>query len=143
MTIDPNVQRLAALNGYVDFIASLFPNWETEENPLVLTLAALRMTLERRIAGRVPTVEWTNAMKWAVTESNRLLDNIYDLEFEHVENWNPMDPPANPQQALAAVLMTLCHELRTDISIAEQYLAEELKEAAEEFAKEIWTEYES
>jgi hypothetical protein len=139
--IDPNVDRLAALNGYVAFILSLCPDPEADENSLILVLVAFQKTLERRISKRTPTVEWTNAMRWAVSESNRLLDTIYDVEFDAVDNWNPLtELPSNPQQNLAAVLMTLTHELLGDIAEAETYLAEELQTAAHEFAEKMWAE---
>ena len=142
--IDPNVDRLAALNGYLAFVLSLCPDPEAEENSLILVLVAFQKTLERRISKRTPTVEWNNCMRWAVAESNRLLDTIYDVEFEHVDGWNPLtESPSNPQQNLAAVLMTLTHELLADISASEDYLKNELKMAAEDYAKEIFTAYDA
>ncbi len=142
--IDPNVDRLAALTSYVVHIVSLFPDWEKTDNPLVLTLACFRMTLERRIAKRLPTAEWTNCMKWAVAEANKLLDTIYDVELDAVDNWNPLtELPSNPQQNLAAVLMTLTHELLGDVAEAETYLRDELKMAADDYAKEILAAYDA
>jgi hypothetical protein len=140
--IDPNVDRLAALTGYLAYVLSLCPDPEAEENSLILVLVAFQKTLERRISKRTPTVEWNNAMRWAVSETNRLLDTIYRVEFDAVDNWNPLtELPSNPQQNLAAVLMTLCHELLGDVAEAEIYLRDELKMAAEDYAKEIFAAY--
>jgi hypothetical protein len=142
--IDPNVDRLAALTGYLQYVLSLCPDPEAEENSLILVLVAFQKTLERRISKRTPTVEWVNCMKWAVAESNRLLDTIYDVEFDAVDNWNPLtESPSNPQQNLAAVLMTLTHELLGDIGESEDYLRDELKMSAEEFVRETFAAYEA
>jgi hypothetical protein len=142
--IDPHVDRLAALNGYLGFILSLCPDPNAEENSLILVFVAFQKTLERRISKRTPTVEWNNAMRWAIAESNRLLDTIYDVEFDAVDGWNPLtESPSNPQQNLAAVLMTLTHELLADVAEAEDYLKNELKTAAEEFVRETFPLYEA
>jgi hypothetical protein len=143
-TADPNVQRLTALTGYLEFILNLFStDPEAEENSLILVLVAFQKTLERRISKRTPTVEWNNCMRWAVTESNRLLDTIYDVEFDSVDGWNPTTTPQNMVQNLAAVLMTLCHELLADIAEAEDYLRDELKMSAEAYAREIFAAYDT
>jgi hypothetical protein len=140
-TADPNVQRLTALTGYLEFILNLCPDPEAEENSLILVLVAFQKTLERRISKRTPTVEWNNCMRWAVAESNRLLDTIYDVEFDAVDGWNPTTTPQNMVQNLAAVLMTLAHELLADVAEAETYLRDELKMSAEDYAKEICNAY--
>lgn len=83
-------------------------------------------------------------MRWAVAESNVLLDAIYDEEFNAVDNWNPaIDAPANGQQALAATLMTLCHELVGDLGEAETYLRDELQMSAEGFVRETFAMYDA
>ena len=140
---DPNVQRLAALNGYLEFLLNKFPSPEQDEqeDPLILILVAFQKTLERRIAKRTPTREWCDVMRWAVIEANNLLDQIYDSEYEHVCDWNPMSTPKNMQQNLAAALMDVQRELIGDVAEGEAYLAEELKTAAEEFARESLAAY--
>jgi hypothetical protein len=135
---DQNAHRLALLTEYTDHITGLFPDGEAEENELVFVLQAFRITLQRRIDKRRPTVEWNDVMRLAVAESNNLLDAIYQDDHDEVINWNPaLERPSNPQQILAGLLMTLCSELLSDIRIAEDYLRTELQTAAHEFAKEI------
>lgn len=130
--------------GYLQYILSLCPDPEPEENSLILVLVAFQMTLQRRIDKRTPTPEWVNAMRWAVEESNRLLDTIYDVEFDAVDNWNPLtELPSNPQQNLCAVLMTLTHELLGDVGEAETYLRDELEMASEDYAKEVFAAYDA
>jgi hypothetical protein len=142
--IDPNVQRLAALTGYLRFIINEFPEGEEQEDPLVLVLVCFQKTLERRVNKTPPTSVWVNAMRWAVLEANKLLDAIYNHSYEEVENWNPAtETPQNMVQNLAAVLMTLCHELLADIGEAETYLRDELKMSAEDYAKEIIAAYDA
>jgi hypothetical protein len=122
--IDPNVERLSALSGYLEYILNEFPapEGEEQEDPLVLTLVCFQKTLERRIKKTVPTPVWVNCMRWSVLEANKLIDEIYDQSYEFVENWNPAtELPQNMQQNLAAVLMTLCHELLGDVAEAETY----------------------
>jgi hypothetical protein len=53
-----------------------------------------------------------------------------------------MDKPANGQQALAATLMTLAHEVLGDLGKAEKYLRDELKMAADDYAKDFFAAYE-
>jgi hypothetical protein len=144
-TIDVNITRLANFNGYLNSILAEFPAPEGEneqEDPLILTLVCFQKTLERRITKRTPTREWCDVMRWAVIEANKTLDHIYDKGYEFVEDWNPTDPPTNQQQALTAVLMLLCHELIGDVAQGEDYLKEELKTAADEFARETFAAYE-
>jgi len=132
------------LKEYREYLASMFTPEEAEDCPLLLALIAFEMTLQRRIDKRLPTPEWCECMRWAVTQSNVILDAIYDEEFNAVDNWNPAtDKPANGQQALAATLMTLCHELLADVAEAETYLRDELKMAAEDYAKEIFAAYDA
>jgi hypothetical protein len=139
---DPNVQRLASLTEYRQYLASMFTVEEAEDCPLLLALIAFEMTLQRRIDKRLPTPEWCEVMKWAVAESNVLLDAIYDEEFDAVDNWNPaIDKPANGQQALAATLMTLAHEVLGDLGKAEKHLWEELKTCAEDYAHAMFAVY--
>jgi hypothetical protein len=145
---DQNTQKLTALTGYLEFLLNQFPAPEGEdeqEDPLILVLVCCQKTIERRIAKRVPTIEWANIQKWAVIEAEKLLDKIYDVTGEYydaVADWNPTTTPQNMQQNLAAMLMAVQHELIGDIGEAETYLAEELKLAAEEFATQIWAEHE-
>jgi hypothetical protein len=143
-TIDINQQRLTLLSEYRQYLTSLFTEEEADGNAVLLVLIAFEMTLKRRVDKTLPTVEWNNCMRWAVAESNRLLDVIYDVEFDAVDNWNPAtDKPVNGQQALAATLMTLVHELNGDIGESEDYLKNELKMSAEDYAREIITAYEA
>ena len=141
---DPNVQRLASLKEYRQYLASMFTVEEAEDCPLLLALIAFEMTLQRRIDKRLPTPQWIEMMRWAVAESNVLLDAIYDEEFDAVDNWNPaIDKPANGQQALAATLMTLALELLADVAEAEAYLRDVLKMSAEDYAREIIQAYDT
>jgi hypothetical protein len=143
-TIDTNIKRLAPLNAYLEFILSEFPapEGDEEEDPLILVLVAMQKTFERRIAKRTPTREWCEIMRWSVIEANKLLDKIYEQD-ESMADWNPVTVPQNMQQNLAAWLMVTQHELLTDIAEGEEYLAEELKQAAEEFARETFAAYEA
>jgi hypothetical protein len=141
---DINVQRLASLTAYREYIVSLFTPEEAEDNELCLVLVVFEMTMRRRVEKRVPTPEWLEIMKWAVSQSNRLLDAIYETQDEHIVDWNPLtEPPTNAQQNLAGVLMTLCHELLADIGQAEAYLRDELKMASHEDAEEIFARYDA
>jgi hypothetical protein len=142
---DPNIQRLAHLREYRQFIESLFTDAaDADGNHLILVLIAFEMTLKRRIDKRLPTVDWAHCMRWAVKTSNKLLDQIYDEEFQHLCVWNPAtDKPVNRQQALAGMLMRLVHELNGDIAEAEEYLANQLTMAAEEFVRETFAAYEA
>jgi hypothetical protein len=139
--VDPNEQKLAALNEYLVYIMDLCPEPEADEDALILVLVAFQKILERRIAKRTPTVEWNNVMRWAAAECHKLLDTIYDIEFDAVDNWNPLtELPSNPIQNLAAVLMTAQHELLGDIG---EYLRTELKMSAETYAKELIHQFET
>jgi hypothetical protein len=144
-TADPNVQRLTALNGYLEFLLNEFPEPEGEdeqEDPLILILVCMQKCLERRITKTLPTVEWVNMMKWAVLKANKILDAIYEQD-ESIADWNPITTPQNMQQNLAAMLMATQHELIADVAEGEEYLAEELKQAAEEFFRERFAAYEA
>jgi hypothetical protein len=134
-TIDPNVQKLTALNGYMEFLLSKFPAPEedVQEDPLILILVCMQKTLERRINKTLPTVEWVNIMRWSVVEANKLIDVIYEQSYEAVADWNPTATPQNMQQNLCAMLMVTQHELIADVAEAEAYLANQLTTAAEEF----------
>jgi hypothetical protein len=140
-----NRQKLVALEGYLEFVLSKFPAPDGEnesEDPLILILVCMQKTLERRIAKRLPTRDWCDVMRWSVIEANKLIDEIYERD-EHIADWNPMTTPTNMQQNLAAMLMHTQHELIGDVAEGEAYLKEELKQAAEEFFKERWAEYEA
>jgi hypothetical protein len=141
---DINVERLASLTAYREYIVGLFTPEEAEENELCLVLVAFEMTMRRRVENRLPTPEWLEIMKWAVSQSNRLLDAIYETQDERILDWNPLtEAPTNAQQNLAGVLMTLCHELHHDIQAADDYLRHELKMAAHEYAEEIFARYDA
>jgi hypothetical protein len=142
-TVDPNVRKLAALTGYLEFILNEFPEPNFEDDSLMLALVAFQRTIERRINKRTPTPVWTNTMKWAVLEADKLLDMIYSQSYESVADWNPTTTPQNMVQNLVAILMTLTHELMTDIGEAETYMRDELKMAAEDYAQEIFQAYDA
>jgi hypothetical protein len=144
-TADPNVTKLTALTGYLEFILSKFPDPEEneQEDPLILILVCMQKTLERRIAKRTPTREWCDVMRWAVIEANKLIDAIYEQSYEAVADWNPTTTPQNMEQNLAAMLMVTQHGLLADIAEAEAYLANELTRAADEFVKETFAQYEA
>ena len=77
-----------------------------------------------------------------VVEANKLLDQIYDVHYEFVADWNPTTTPQNVQQNLAAWLMVIQHELIGDVAQGEAYLKDELATASREFAVEMWVEAE-
>src|ERR1700733_5766257 len=129
-TEDQNVRKLTALTGYLEFILNEFPAPDGEnesEDPLILILVCMQKSLERRIAKRTPTRDWCDVMKWAVIESNKLIDAIYEQD-DSIADWNPMSTPQNMQQNLCAMLMVTQHELIGDVAEGEAYLKEELKQ---------------
>jgi hypothetical protein len=123
-TAYPNKQRLACVNEYLEFLLSQYPapdGEDEQEDPLILILVCCQKTLERRVAKRVPTIEWTNIQKWAVIEAEKMLDKIYDVTGEYydaVADWNPTTTPQNMQQNLTGMLMAVQHELISDIAEA-------------------------
>ena len=127
-TTDPNIKRLTALNGYLEFLLSKYPAPEGEdesEDPLILVLICMQKALERRIAKIAPTAEWVRIMRWAVGTANQLLDKIYDEEFEAVADWHPLTTPRNMVQNLCAALMDIGHQLIGDVAEAEEALEAE------------------
>jgi hypothetical protein len=142
--IDVNVQRLASLTGYLEFILSKFPapEGDEQEDPLILILVCMQKTLERRISKTRPTVEWVRIMKWSVIKANKLIDAIYAQDGS-MADWNPMSTPQNMVQNTAAMLMDIQHELIGDVAQGEDYLKNELRVAAEDYAKEIFAAYEA
>jgi hypothetical protein len=137
-------RQLVALEGYLEFLLSKFPapEGDEQEDPLILILICMQKTLERRISKRTPTLEWVNMMRWSVIEANRLIDAIYQND-ESMADWNPMSTPKNMEQNLCAMLMHTQHELIADVAEGEEYLAEELKQATEEFFRERFAAYEA